>query len=233
MGPPSEEVLRLHKLLKVAVAGLGLAVAMESLAGYYSPALTDMLTLSLGLLVLRGGMEQLNRCIFFFTLMAGTNLVYAVVLLSALLSSEFPGPKNFFSTECPAVTVRNHVYQCSWRTVVGNSAVLLAVTFEFLCTFAGYKIFASMRRSMMAGLNDSMLDGEGMMLPMYARQSAAAFPGMAAGGNDAGFLGGAAQGPAVPNLAASANSANPSGELPGVSRANFTPFSGQPHKLED
>lgn len=229
-GPPTEEVLKLLPGLKITVGVLAVAVILEFIAGYSPAAMTDLPTVWMGLLILRD-MQRLNRCLIYFTLMAGMNLFYGALFLHTLLSAPFPGPANFLSSDCPPVTIQDHVFNCSWRTQLGDIAVVIAVICEAVCTVLGYKMFASTRRAMEENMltNPMMGGGDGAsLLPMYARGAG----GMMGGAENAGMAG--AQGGGEMNE--QGRLVNPGGaarEVGGAPPGGFQHFSGQPHRLGD
>lgn len=230
-GPPTEEVLKLMPGLKLAVLGLAVAVVMEFIAGYYPAAMTDLPTVWMGLLLFRD-YQRLNRCMLYFTLIAGTNLLYAALFLSTLLSAPVPGAANFFSSDCPPVTIKDHVYTCSWKTQLGDLAVVMAVLFEGMCTVLGYKMFVSTRRAMEENMNG--LGGTGnMLIPMYARGGGSGLTAPPFGGAENPLMRAGAGAPGGENEEGrSGNNLLPAPSAPPAG-GGFTPFQGQPHRLGD
>lgn len=217
-GPPTDELLQTVPTLRLAIAALSCVVAAEIVASRVSTALTDIITVIFGVLILRRDMDGFLQGLLPFTIVAAFNFLYQVLAVIQILC-EPPGAKSFFRTHCMVQVqdVRHGVPHsqvmnlCSWRTILGNIAVVLAVSLEFLCVRLGWKMFRSMRAATIAR-SVGMLS----MVDLEARNT--------------GFLRDIGE----PHLAPA-----PSGD-PGAplvqheSRVtNFTPFSGEPHRLEE
>jgi large-conductance mechanosensitive channel len=223
MAPPSEEFLRLKPFFKMAVIALAFAVVVELAAGYVPAALTDIITVMFGFILLRRDFGGLMQGLPAFTVIAAFNFLFqSLTLLQFLLIT--PGFEHFFSDHCPTSVKRRdadghetHEIRnlCSWRTILGNAALLAAVLIEFACVRLSWKMVRSMRdvtSSMFSSASMPMMDVEGGSL---TGQMAAQLP--------------TAQRTQAPGQA---------GRTPGLAgptagNAGFTPFSGAPHRLGD
>ncbi|CAE8635435.1 unnamed protein product [Polarella glacialis] len=200
-GAPPEEALRLLPWLRFAMFGVTIAVAAEFVAGYNQQAFSDLLTLLVGILCVMD-VRQLGQCICCLMLMSCFNgisdLLTLVLILSGVHSQPYPpAAKYFFALECP--DAKN---VCSWKTVTGDSAIVLAVIVEFVCFRLSARILKAYQQQSATdmGLLDDL------------------------GGNRAG-QGGYAGGMAGPAPTAVAPAAAAGGR-------GFTPFSGQGQRLE-
>lgn len=225
MGPPPEEVIRLRPILKVSVIILGLATVIELAAAYVPSALTDLITVMFGAMLLRRDFPGLMQGLPAFTVIAAFNFFFQVLTLIQFLTI-YPGFEHFLSDKCPTSIKRHDASGheitelknlCSWRTIIGNVALLLAVLLEFVCLRLSWKMFQSVRdttSSMLASANMPMMDLEGGGQGLTPSLAAAAA---------------AQRGPAM----AQARPTGLAGPGPAAGPPGFTPFAGAPHRLGD
>jgi hypothetical protein len=211
--------------LKLALIGLGLTVVVEVTAAYLPAALTDILTIVFGAMLMRRDLAGLMQGLPAFTAIAGFNFLFqALTLVQFLLV--FPGFEHFLSDNCPT-HVKKHDADghesselknlCSWRTIMGNVALSVGVLLEFACVRLSWKMVKSMRDATVSIAFPSatmpMMDVEGglsQLAPHLAAPRQQRQPGLAQA------------------------QAGPAG-LPGpvAGQAGFAPFSGAPHRLGD
>lgn len=220
-GPPPTEALRLTPVLKIAVAAVAVAVIGEIIASYFSEAISDMLTILLAITAFKDA-SQMEQCIVCIMAFAGFNCISDIVTLVFILPGQryVPGAKYFFSTVCYAevrvvdpVTHSTHMENreiCSWRTVVGNVSIVLAIVAEFACSSISYRIFKAYREEAMNGLLNDLAGAEAQAQALGGGPSV--MPSAPTSGGPPGAPG-AAQGAAGRG-------------------AGFVPFSGQGQRLE-
>ncbi|CAK9028678.1 unnamed protein product [Durusdinium trenchii] len=152
VGPPPEEALRKLPFLKVTVLAVALVVVAEFVAAYYDEAISELLTPLMGLLALRD-VTQTGQCVLCLAFVSAFNCLADITSLVFILLGQrhIAGAKYFFATECygkvavwdPTSRTTKVVTQelCSWQTVVGNCAIVLAILLEFICCRLCIKIF--------------------------------------------------------------------------------------------
>jgi len=221
LGTPTDEVLRLRPLLKFFIICLATTVAAEVIAGFLPAAITDVLTVVYGAMLLRRDMEGLVQGLHVISVIAALNCaLQAFSLLQILLGK--PGAKYFLANECVVSVSRikegqpvyEHLNLCSWHTVLGNLAMCAAVIFEFLCARLSWRMFKSQEAASMAmaGLLD--IENHGSMR-----------------GGRVGLMGEELHSMPTATIAASSTGDARSGRQLPV--AGFTPFQGQPHRMVD
>ena len=216
-GPPPQQVLQTLPYLKATMVAISLVVIGEFVSTYFNEAISDCLTPLLGIIVLRD-VTQTGQCVLCLALVSGFNCLSDLTSLVLILVGQryIPGAKYFFSTVCYAdvrvwdpstrTTKIENRELCSWRTVTGNSCIVLGVLTQLICCRLSFKIFQAYQREGIAMLEgfDGHPDDLGAVGPSAA--TAADLPRPAA-----------AEGPA-----SSAQRA---------SNRGFVPFSGEGQRL--
>lgn len=228
---PTDEVLELHPKLRMAILSLAMVVIAEVMAAYIPTALTDVMTVLFGMLLLRRDVMGLVHGLPAFTVVAGFNFLFQAIALLQLLTGP-PGAQHFLDQKCVVSVTRTvregvngayaHVHEpmnlCSWRTVLGNVSVCCAVFLEFVCLRLSWKMLQSMSRAATASMSLAML-------PMIDLEGLA--PQDASSGHESRR--------ARPNNRRQQDNNNPEQRpLTGQqSSTGFEPFTGQPHRLAE
>jgi len=229
-GPPPAGVLRSLPYLRLGLVFLFLVVVAEVVAGYYNEALIDALTLVIAVPAIRDP-PRFGQCVLCIAMITALNSAYDVVTIVMLLSGRtdhIPGGRYFFATECSGMRrvldrdtgkISVEVYEaCSWRTILGNCAIVVGACFQCLCFRISSRMFKAYQEEAMARLDE--LEGFDGLAAAYGGLPRGGYPGLAGPGDS-------------PSAMAEVGLANSSaGGAGGARGPGFTPFSGQGQRLQ-
>lgn len=229
-GPPSDELLRMLPVLRRAVLCLGIIVSLEFAAGpgYIPAALTDTGTVLFGALLLRRDVQGVIHGLPTFVFVAGLNFAFQTMTLIQKMSSK-PGAQYFFKTDCVVPVKRFHNGQeidvnmdlCSWRTILGNIALVLGVILEFACMRFSWRMFKSMHDE------EDVRAASTSFLPMMDLEGASGSALL----HSHNSLEARLQAVGAPGIQLSQQPERDSLTRLNGPPSNITPFSGQPHRL--
>lgn len=222
--PPTDELLEKRPVLRLAILSLALVVLAELVALYIPAAITDFLTVLVGVRMLHRDMHGFVRDLPFFTAVACLNFAVQAFTFMQI----FAGPRggaHFFQDKCmvPVTRMQNdqQVHEtlnlCSWQTILGNVGLGTSVVLEFACVRLGWRMYKSMHLATSASMSSHMLS-------MGEMESAMSRIGP--------FLRTepSADGIQIQPEAGMSTAGQTPGRVSGA-QDSYTPFAGQPHYL--